>query len=774
MAACEDCGATLDSSSTCPICGIVWENSALVSDLTFGESANGAAIVTGSFVSSDRSGPDRGGLYGHGSGGSAQEITIDKAKSRIYAVGHYLKVTEPIIQAAILNFKYALALNFVRGRKAKYVTCACIYLGCRLQNTPHMIMEFASFLKINVFTLGKTYTKLVQTLRPMLTDDQVKRIALIDPSVYIQRFLNKLNLTAEDSKKVHDDAQRLAKRMKTDWMTDGRRPAGVAAAAVLIACRMNNLQRSKAQIMQISMVAESTIDERLLEFKNSDASSLTVDDFRATNVSRTMDPPSFLRNRAQERVEHAKKHMLATIAKSSASKDEDEYSDEDISLLAEKARLYYNTDEITELDDMIGDATAAAVEAAKLEKERDMERQKEKEKLREERRRRGEDDDDEDEDEDFESAKEEDDDEREIIDETKEEEEDEMEVIDETKEEYEEMEIIDETKEEEEYDDDLEFFSGTKEKIEEEGEENDDDFHEGEEVVGIVGEEVVGPIDEDTLLAAFKGGETEENPKKEEDEDEPHGVGLKEEDEDEENDESGDDDIETANAELGLISSAEAAIEFHNLANSENGKGLSASEKSHIVPALSVPSKRMKLSREERINLILKRHNHPMLKTSAVTKATSTALTITSSSATDVNTNDDNAESDSADPASLSDLDDAEIEEFLCTPKEAEIRKRLWMSVHHDYEIKMAHKRNKIEADKRAGTYKEPRKRKSRHESKYGFKSEGESNGIGGGSNASEVARNMVMSKSKLLKVPKKSKKINYGVYDDMLKLPQD
>lgn len=123
--------------------------------LDFGESSNGAAIVNGSFVSADRSGPNRGGLYGHGAGGSTKEMTIEKARSRIYGVAHYLKVSEPVIQAAILNFKYALALNFVRGRKAKYVTCACIYLGCRLQNTHHMIMEFASFLKINVLFWAK-------------------------------------------------------------------------------------------------------------------------------------------------------------------------------------------------------------------------------------------------------------------------------------------------------------------------------------------------------------------------------------------------------------------------------------------------------------------------------------------------------------------------------------------------------------------------------------------------------------------------------------------
>lgn len=82
------------------------------------------------------------------------------------------------------------------------------------------------------------------------------------------------------------------------------------------------------------------------------------------------------------------------------------------------------------------------------------------------------------------------------------------------------------------------------------------------------------------------------------------------------------------------------------------------------------------------------------------------------------------------------------------------MRKRLWMSLHRDYEIEMAHKRNKVEADKRAGIYKEPRKRKYiNHFHNHSVK-------LGDGENAAEVARNMMITKSKLLKVPKKSKRL--------------
>lgn len=693
-ASCGRCGNNV-AEGVCTSCGIVWEDSLMVSDLTFGESSNGAAIVNGSFVSADRSGPNRGGLYGHGAGGSTKEMTIEKARSRIYGVAHYLKVSEPVIQAAILNFKYALALNFVRGRKAKYVTCACIYLGCRLQNTHHMIMEFASFLKINVFILGKTYTRLVKTLRPMLTDEQVKRIALIDPSIYIQKFLSRLNLTSEDTKKVNDDAQRLVKRMKTDWITDGRRPAGIAAAAVLIACRMNNLQRSKAQIIQVAMVAESTIDERLMEFKNSDASSLTIDDFRATNVSRTMDPPSFTKNRTQERLDHAKKQMLTLISENGTNKNEDDYTENEILHLADQARKWYGSYNESDPEIELGEATLAAIESAKMEQERELTREKESA-----------------------AAKEAAENEDEELAETKEEE----------GAEKEDDEDLVETKEEK--DDDESVLEHTKEE-----EDDNNSLHEGEEVIGIVGQETIGPVGSEELLAAFKEDENGTSKKEEESDDDQNIDTKKEESADE---------IETTGTEAAVASNAgddpdgDAEIEDFEL------------EKPHVVPDLTVSAERMDLTRQERIDLILKRHNHPMPKAAiqARDKHDKWVSTVRDS------------EED------LSDVDDAEVEAFICTPKEAEMRKQLWMSIHRDYEIKMAHKRNKVEADKRAGTYKEPRKRKSR-ENKY-------HSDVGDGANATQVARNMVMTKSKLLKVSKKSKKINYGVYDDILKIQKD
>lgn len=131
---------------------------------------------------------------------------------------------------------------------------------------------------------------------------------------------------------------------------------------------------------------------------------------------------------------------------------------------------------------------------------------------------------------------------------------------------------------------------------------NVDDVHEGEEVVGTLGE--------------IKEKEEEEE---EEEEDDADGVNPKEEEEEEEL------------QETSIFMSEE----------------YESPQKPHVVPPLTVPKETMNLSRQERIELILKRHNHPMPATVVMANKHDTWASQVRDSETD-----------------LTDVDDAEIESF--------------------------------------------------------------------------------------------------------------
>jgi transcription factor IIIB subunit 2 len=99
------------------------------------------------------------------------------------------------------------------------------------------------------------------------------------------------------------DAVRIVQRFDRDWMTRGRRPAGICGAALLLAARMNNFRRSVEEIVQVVKIADTTLKKRLEEFKSSPSGALTLADFRNVWLEEEMDPPAFTRGREREETE---------------------------------------------------------------------------------------------------------------------------------------------------------------------------------------------------------------------------------------------------------------------------------------------------------------------------------------------------------------------------------------------------------------------------------------------------------------------------------------
>lgn len=291
------------------------EESRIVSEVTFAESASGAATVTGTYMGADQSHISSMGARGFQRGDS-RTMTIEKTKVRMHKIATKLNIPDHVVQRALQYFKLALVKNFVKGRKSQHVVSACLYVACRQNFTQHMLMDFADAIYVNVFAIGATYLQLVKVLG-------IDKIPVVDPSIYIRRFVARLAFGEEGSKKVMDDANRLAHRMNRDWLVMGRRPAGIAAACILLAARMNNFRRSKAEVVQVAKIAEETVQRRLDEFKSTSAGTLTVADFRSTQIETEADPPSFTKHRIVER------KLSDLQAKRAAAYERGELMDED-------------------------------------------------------------------------------------------------------------------------------------------------------------------------------------------------------------------------------------------------------------------------------------------------------------------------------------------------------------------------------------------------------------------------------------------------------------
>lgn len=316
---CHRCGegtlvadiTTNSGNLTCNSCGRVAYENPMVSEVQFGETSSGGAVVQGQMVGA---GQARAPLHGRQNAMESREQTLNNAKRNIRDLAAALSIPDYIYESACGWFEIALNHNFVQGRRSQNVIAACLYIACRKEKTHHMLIDFSSKLQLSVYSLGATFLKMVRALN-------IIKLPLADPSIFIAHFAEKLNFDGERKNgkiKVIKDALQIAKRMSDDWIHEGRRPAGVAGACVLIACRMNGFRRTHAEVVSVAHVSEDTLQTRMREFGNTTSGGATVNEFRdksATYVS--TDPPSFIKNLEKEaklrRVLQARKDELKRI-----------------------------------------------------------------------------------------------------------------------------------------------------------------------------------------------------------------------------------------------------------------------------------------------------------------------------------------------------------------------------------------------------------------------------------------------------------------------------
>ncbi|KAL7544119.1 hypothetical protein ACHAXR_013523 [Thalassiosira sp. AJA248-18] len=298
---CPNCGSTAieslgpSGSSVCTDCGIIVEENTIVSSVEFVEGAGGSSSMVGQFVGANSSrsfgtgGRSRGGQYGFSR--QSRENTLASGKRSIQEVAGLMRLGPHYVDAAHRLFTVAVERNFVQGRRRAHVIAACLYTSCRQEKSQHMLIDFSDALQINVYTLGTCFLKFRRLLG--------LKLEIIDPALYIYRFAAHLNLD-EKANEVAMTALRLVSRMKRDWIVAGRRPAGICAAALLIASRAHGFERQHHDVTKVLKVCGLTVMTRVREFEATPSANLTLNEFHNKDIEQEVDPPIFTKNRIRE------------------------------------------------------------------------------------------------------------------------------------------------------------------------------------------------------------------------------------------------------------------------------------------------------------------------------------------------------------------------------------------------------------------------------------------------------------------------------------------
>lgn len=306
-----------EGGSICYNCGQVIEESHIVAEITFGETAGGAAIVEGGFIGENqRHANSMGGtMRGLGGMGSREQAEMN-GRSEIQKLAHALKIRQAVEDQAIGWYKLASNHNFVQGRRIRNVAAVALYMAARRQpENTLMLMDLAEKVQVNVWQLGDTYKQFLKKLREEDPAQLVGNKAVQEIEPLMLKYCRKLEFD-EASHKVADDACKLLKRMSRDWMIQGRQPAGLCGACIILAARMNNFRRSVREVVYVVKVADSTVNQRLYEYKQTPSSALTVNQFREFGHRMKVQtlPPSIWRREQREENKAKRKERQASQA----------------------------------------------------------------------------------------------------------------------------------------------------------------------------------------------------------------------------------------------------------------------------------------------------------------------------------------------------------------------------------------------------------------------------------------------------------------------------
>ncbi|RZB59424.1 Transcription factor IIIB 90 kDa subunit isoform C [Glycine soja] len=264
-----------DGFLCCGSCGRVLEDYFFAEEPSFVKNAAGQSKLSGNYVRTVQS------EYSE-----SRQRTLDRAYDEIKYLSFGLGVNdEHMAEQALTFYKIALERNFTRGRKSEQVHAACLYIAFRHNNKPYLLIDFSNYLRTDVYVLGAVFLQLCQVLR--LGEHPIVQKP-VDPSLFIHRYTK--NLLKRGSKAVSDTALAIVASMKRDWMQTGRKPSGLCGAALYISALAHGIKCSKPDILKIVHVCEATLTKRLVEFEDTESSSLTVEELNTMAKEHEKNP----------------------------------------------------------------------------------------------------------------------------------------------------------------------------------------------------------------------------------------------------------------------------------------------------------------------------------------------------------------------------------------------------------------------------------------------------------------------------------------------------
>lgn len=291
MSECSNCGSTeltTDASRgivCCEDCGMIQEENMIVNTVQF-DTNNSKSVMQGKVVNVENKNV-----------GTKYVDSCYYIKNTIKNICSKLSLSNNNVEVAFRWYKLCLANNLTKGKSILYTLSACIYISCRQEGSPHMLIDFSNILRIDMYQIGKVYLKIKNTFN-------INNSSLELYTLYLHRFVEQLQF--KNKKSIIMLSTRILNRMKKDWIMEGRKPNNACGAAIVLASRMQGEPRDIIDVAKVVHAAPTTITKRLKEISETDTAALNVEEFNTEWIEEETVPPVMKSNSNSKNIKNSK------------------------------------------------------------------------------------------------------------------------------------------------------------------------------------------------------------------------------------------------------------------------------------------------------------------------------------------------------------------------------------------------------------------------------------------------------------------------------------
>ena len=187
------------------------------------------------------------------SANDSTQRNLTQALSELTRIADELNLPQNTRETAARLYRRAVTRGLIRGRTIQSVVASAIYMACRQCAVIRSLEDVAKAATITRKEAARNYRHLYQQLQP--------EVPQVDKDNLITKYINVLQISGP----TEQLCRRIMDQATEERLTVGRAPEGITAAALYIACKLNQEDRTQGDIARSAQITEVTIRNRYKE-----------------------------------------------------------------------------------------------------------------------------------------------------------------------------------------------------------------------------------------------------------------------------------------------------------------------------------------------------------------------------------------------------------------------------------------------------------------------------------------------------------------------------